>query len=87
MDLYVDDTVHIYSCGPNPMLRSLHELLKGRQIACEVSLEERMACGSRGLSRVCCENKSGGVSDGPARVCKEGPVFDINSVDFGDDSG
>ena len=87
MDLYVDDTVHIYSCGPNPMLRSLHELLKGRQIACEVSLEERMACGIGACLGCVVKTKSGGVSDGLARVCKEGPVFDINRVDFGDDSG
>ena len=76
MELHADNNSRIYSCGPNPMLRSLHELLKDRPVACQVSLEERMACGIGACLGCVVKTKSGSL----VRVCKEGPVFDINSV-------
>ncbi|MDE7084725.1 MAG: dihydroorotate dehydrogenase electron transfer subunit, partial [Clostridia bacterium] len=41
-------------------------------------LEERMGCGI-GACLVCVCKKSDG---GNARVCKDGPVFDINEVEL-----
>lgn len=35
----------IYACGPTPMIRALRTLLGEHPIPCQVSLEERMACG------------------------------------------
>ena len=46
---------------------------------CFVSLEERMGCGI-GACLVCVCKKSG--SEENARVCKDGPVFDINEVEI-----
>jgi len=83
IDLHADNDSRIYSCGPNPMLRSLHELLKDRRVVCQVSLEERMACGIGACLGCVVKTKS----DGLVRVCKEGPVFDIDSVDFSEDNG
>ena len=71
----------ILACGPTPMLRALKAGLAERKIAtpCFVSLEERMGCGI-GACLVCVCKKSG--SEENARVCKDGPVFDINEVEI-----
>ncbi len=71
----------ILSCGPTPMLRALKAGLAERKIEtpCFVSLEERMGCGI-GACLVCVCKKSG--SEENARVCKDGPVFDINEVEI-----
>lgn len=71
----------ILSCGPTPMLRALKEGLKERNldIPCYVSLEERMACGI-GACLVCVCKKEGKEEN--ARVCKDGPVFEIGEVEI-----
>ena len=66
----------VLSCGPLPMLRALKETLAGKNIPCFVSLEERMGCGI-GACLVCVCNLTNGEH---ARVCKDGPVFDIRNV-------
>ena len=66
----------VLSCGPVPMLRALKEALSGKNIPCFVSLEERMGCGI-GACLVCVCNLTNGEH---ARVCKDGPVFDIRNV-------
>ena len=70
----------IISCGPPVMLKVLKEKLKeyGINKPCFVSLEERMGCGV-GACLVCVCKKSNGDN---ARVCKDGPVFDINEVNL-----
>ena len=70
----------IISCGPPVMLRALKAQLKERGIStpCLVSLEERMGCGI-GACLVCVCKTSDGQN---ARVCKDGPVFDINEVEI-----
>ncbi len=68
----------IIACGPPVMLKVLKEKLAEEKsdVRCLVSLEERMGCGV-GACLVCvCKTSSGGN----ARVCKDGPVFDINEV-------
>ena len=66
----------ILSCGPVPMLRALKNAVAGRNIPTYVSLEERMGCGI-GACLVCvCEQTNGAH----ARVCKDGPVFEIGEV-------
>lgn len=70
----------IISCGPPVMLRALKRELQERGVKtpCFVSLEERMGCGI-GACLVCeCKTADGGN----ARVCKDGPVFDINKVEL-----
>ena len=60
------------------MLGILKERLseRGNKIPCFVSLEERMGCGI-GACLVCACKTSDGKN---ARVCKDGPVFEINKV-------
>lgn len=70
----------IIACGPPVMLKALKQKLKesGVKTPCLVSLEERMGCGI-GACLVCVCKKSDG---GNARVCKDGPVFDIDEVEL-----
>lgn len=70
----------IIACGPPVMLKALKEGLEQRQIniPCLVSLEERMGCGV-GACLVCVCKKTDGNN---ARVCKDGPVFDINEINL-----
>lgn len=61
-----------YACGPMPMLRAVKN---ATTIPGEVSLEERMGCGF-GICMGCtCHTVTGGK-----RICKEGPVFNINEL-------
>lgn len=70
----------IIACGPPVMLKALKRQLQERNITtpCLVSLEERMGCGI-GACLVCVCGKSDGSN---ARVCKDGPVFDICEVEL-----
>lgn len=65
----------IYCCGPKPMMVSVAKYAKANGITCEVSLENKMACGL-GACLCCVEN----TTSGNVCVCKEGPVFNINDL-------
>ena len=65
----------IYTCGPKPMMTAVAQYAKSRDIECEVSLENTMACGV-GACLCCVEN----TTEGHLCVCKEGPVFNINRL-------
>ncbi|MDR0939700.1 MAG: dihydroorotate dehydrogenase electron transfer subunit [Mediterranea sp.] len=65
----------IYTCGPKPMMMAVARYAKSEGIACEVSLENTMACGI-GACLCCVEN----TTEGNVCVCKEGPVFNINKL-------
>jgi dihydroorotate dehydrogenase electron transfer subunit len=65
----------IYCCGPEPMMRSVAVHCKKNSIACEVSLENLMACGIGAC--LCC------VVDtvkGHVCTCIDGPVFNITEL-------
>ena len=61
---------YYYVCGPMPMMRALYPLLPD---CGEYSLEERMGCGT-GL----CFGCTIPTTDGPRRICHDGPVFKKN---------
>ncbi len=71
----------VYACGPMPMLKGIANLCKQYGVQCEVSLEQRMACGV-GACLVCvCRTVKNGEQL-LSHVCKDGPVFDGEEVDF-----
>lgn len=70
-----DNFDKIFACGPTPMLKAVAAWAKEHEIACEVSLEHKMACGI-GACLCCVEN----TEDGNVCVCKEGPVFSIDKL-------
>lgn len=64
---------YYYACGPQIMLKYLKEYSTN---GC-LSLEARMGCGFGA-----CMGCSIETTDGPKRVCKEGPVFSASEVIF-----
>lgn len=66
----------VLACGPTPMLRALKALVEKEELNCYVSLEERMGCGF-GACVVCVCDLTNGKK---ARVCKDGPVFNVKDV-------
>ena len=65
----------ISTCGPTPMMKAVARLAKDKGIACEVSLENLMACGLGAC--LCCVEKT---TEGNVCVCKDGPVFDVQRL-------
>jgi len=71
--------VHIYACGPTPMLSATAALANEYGLPCQVCLEEYMACAVGGCAGCAVRIDT---PQGPAmkRVCVDGPVFDAYSV-------
>lgn len=65
----------LYCCGPMPMMKAMAAYAMRNNIECEVSLENRMACGV-GACLCCVED----TVEGNLCVCKEGPVFNIKRL-------
>jgi dihydroorotate dehydrogenase electron transfer subunit len=65
----------IFACGPEGMYREIKTVLEGKGIACQVLVEERMACGL-GLCFGCVK-KTVDEKEPYKRACLEGPVFDL----------
>lgn len=65
----------LYVCGPKPMMKAVAKLAAEKQVWCEVSLENLMACGL-GACLCCVED----TVDGHVCVCKEGPVFNTRRL-------
>ncbi len=76
----------VFACGPMPMLRAVSQLAQERGIPCQVSLEERMACGIGAcLGCACAVHRAapdGTMGQTYGHVCKDGPVFDSRTVSF-----
>jgi dihydroorotate dehydrogenase electron transfer subunit len=78
----------VYACGPMPMLAAVSRVAAVAGVACQVAVEEQMACGT-GICFSCVlpvgpGGGSGGLEPSPpenretrmARSCLEGPVLD-----------
>ena len=65
---------YYYTCGPLPMIKAL---LQAAGTKGEVSMEERMGCGFGA-----CMGCTIQTTQGPKRVCKEGPVFPAEELIF-----
>ena len=62
-------------CGPPIMMKNVSALVAQHNIRCEVSMENRMACGLGA-----CLSCSIDTVDGRKKVCKDGPVFDARKI-------
>lgn len=62
-------------CGPKPMMVAVARWAKAAGVFCEVSLENKMACGVGAC--LCCVEKT---HEGNTCVCSDGPVFNINDL-------
>jgi len=84
----------VFACGPKEMLKIIAELTCKAGINCQVSLEERMACGIGACLGCVCKTKvnkpallqenNGKENFKYKRVCIDGPVFDADEVIWDD---
>lgn len=68
----------ILACGPRPMLKSVAAVATAFGVPCQVSMEERMACGVGACLGCAIRMKDGSMK----HVCKDGPVFHAEEVDW-----
>lgn len=71
----IEDFQAIYACGPDGMMKAVSALASEKNIYCEVSLENYMACGIGAC--LCCV---AATDKGNLRTCVEGPVFDATTL-------
>ncbi len=65
----------IYTCGPEPMMKAVASVAARRDLFCEASLENLMACGFGAC--LCCAQPT---IHGMQRACVEGPVFNTKEL-------
>ena len=71
------DIAAVFACGPRPMLKNVFLAAKESETPCFMSMEERMGCGV-GACLVCACSVGGHYQ----HVCKDGPVFRAEEVDW-----
>ncbi len=86
LERYPFDSACVYTCGPEPMMRSVVEICAGRSVPCFVSMETPMACGL-GICFSCVVRLRDVTAQSDEewdyhRACVEGPVFDGSRVIF-----
>jgi dihydroorotate dehydrogenase electron transfer subunit len=69
------DASTIYACGPKEMLKVVAEIAFQKKIECQVSLEEKMACGIGACMGCAVKTRTG-----YKKVCDDGPVFDSKEI-------
>jgi dihydroorotate dehydrogenase electron transfer subunit len=79
----------IFACGPKPMLRKIVEISLDNHVDCQVSLEERMACGIGACLGCVCKTKTRDKEKDKVkyefkRVCVDGPIFEGSEVVWDD---
>lgn len=67
---------HIYTCGPEIMMRAVAKYASEKNISCEVSLENLMGCGIGAC--LCCIVDT--HDKGNVNTCTEGPVFNTTRL-------
>lgn len=67
----------IYTCGPDPMMKAVAGIANKKNVSCEASLENMMACGIGAC--LCCVTPT---IDGNLCVCTEGPVFNTKKLQW-----
>lgn len=74
----------IYACGPLPMLKGVKAYAMERRLICQISMEEKMACGIGAcLACVCSTSETDEHSNvHNKRICKDGPVFFAEEVEL-----
>lgn len=70
-----DNKQVVYTCGPHALIEALQAYAKYYNIF--ASLEEKMACGVGACLSCVVKTK-----DGLQRVCKDGPVFNLENINF-----
>ena len=74
----LDRPATVFAVGPTPMMRACSEIAARHSVTCFVSLENPMACGF-GVCLGCAAPRANG---GFSLVCRDGPVFDAQEIDW-----
>ena len=73
----------LYVCGPHGMLAAVARIADARQLPCQVSLENYMACGVGACLGCVTPGKNHSPTTPDYRcVCAEGPVFASNELQW-----
>lgn len=73
--------VALYACGPHGMLNAVANIAKDHGAACQVSLENAMACGMGACLGCVTPGKGHSIETPDYRcVCSEGPVFESSDL-------
>ena len=81
-DLLREGVNAVYACGPQAMLKAVARACIESGTYCEVSLEERMACGIGACLGCACRTKDADGNEKYLHVCKNGPVFRAEEVQW-----
>ena len=68
----------VWSCGPMGLLKAVGNWCEGREIPCELSVEEAMGCGTGVCLGCVVLDREGNY----LRACVEGPVFNGKTLEF-----
>ena len=77
----INEVDEVCACGPTPMLKAIADVCREFSKPCQISLEERMACGI-GACLVCAVKVRKNGEEIMQHVCKNGPVFNAEEVVF-----
>jgi len=66
------------ACGPSALMSEVIEISRRYHMTCQISMEQRMACGVGACLGCVIELKEAEKSLRYQRVCTEGPVFELN---------
>jgi len=75
LKVYSSESLNMYACGPEPMLREVSRIACSRGIPCQVSVEARMACGF-GVCLGCSVRTRASYR----LACTHGPVFQASEI-------
>ncbi len=82
LEQYKPDDTCVYTCGPHPMLKAVRDECLKNNVPCQVSMETFMACGLGACQGCVVKSDLTAVKTPYLHVCKEGPVFDMNNIDW-----
>lgn len=75
---------HIFSCGPEPMMKKIAHFAQKKNIPAEFSLESIMGCGF-GVCWGCVKRIKKNDKEGWIKICEEGPVFSSEEIIWSED--
>ena len=76
---YLEGTDQVFACGPADMYRSMSRIKALKDMPVQLSLEIMMGCGV-GVCYGCTIR----TKDGLRQVCKDGPVFEMGEMEWGE---
>lgn len=74
--------LHVYACGPEPLLQRMLEISRERKLQTQISVETMMGCGF-GICMGCPMPPAAGEMVGAYKLsCIDGPVFDAREIEI-----